>query len=126
MTQSKGTFVTTRKEIADRVVAKWAERGMAIERDAEVEVLLKLRFTGDVPIDCIRRRYLKLQNAGQGARSIESPWRTKPNAEREATLMGYDWNGRRERRMKIARFGTAVALAALLVSMAAKVASEAL
>lgn len=40
--------------------------------------------------------------------------------------MGYDWTGRRERRMKIARFGTAVALAALLVSMAAKVASEAL
>ncbi|KSV67028.1 hypothetical protein N185_31080 [Sinorhizobium sp. GW3] len=40
--------------------------------------------------------------------------------------MGYDWNGRRERRMKIARLGTAVALAALLVSMAAKVASEAL
>lgn len=31
----------------------------------------------------------------------------------EGHLMGYDWNGSRGRRMKIARFGTAVALAAL-------------
>lgn len=71
MTQSKGTFVTTRKEIADRVVAKWAERGMAIERDSEVEVLLKLRFTGDVPIDCIRRRYLKLLQERRPGRKVD-------------------------------------------------------
>ena len=71
MTQSKGTFVTTREEIADRVVAKWAERGMAIERDAEVEVLLKLRFTGDVPIDCIRRRYLKLLQERRPERKVD-------------------------------------------------------
>lgn len=36
-------------------------------------------------------------------------------------VMGYDWNGARGRRMKIARFGTAVALAALLFSVVAQV-----
>ncbi len=35
--------------------------------------------------------------------------------------MGYDWNGARGRRMKIARYGTAAALAVLLVSVAAEV-----
>jgi hypothetical protein len=71
MTQSKGTFMTTRKEIADRVIAKWAERGMAIERNAEVEVLLKLWIAGDVPIDCIRRRYLKLLRERRPERKVD-------------------------------------------------------
>ena len=60
------------------------------------------------------------ENAGQGATSTESPWRTSTKCVTGGDAMGYDWNGRRERRMKIARFGTAVALAGLLVSMAAK------
>ena len=40
--------------------------------------------------------------------------------------MGYDWNGARGRRMKIARIGTAVALAALLVSVATEVVTRAI
>ncbi len=40
--------------------------------------------------------------------------------------MGYDWNGARERRMKIARIGTAVALAAFLVSVATEVVTRAI
>jgi len=35
--------------------------------------------------------------------------------------MGYDWDGARGRRMKLVRFGTAFALTALLVSVAAQV-----
>lgn len=41
-------------------------------------------------------------------------------------MMGYDWDGARGRRMKIARIGTAVALAALLVSVATEVVTRAL
>ncbi|WP_334197706.1 hypothetical protein QM996_19450 (plasmid) [Sinorhizobium chiapasense] len=41
-------------------------------------------------------------------------------------MMGYDWDGARGRRMKIARFGTAFALAALLVSVAAQVVTRAI
>ncbi|SDA39537.1 hypothetical protein SAMN03159448_00198 [Sinorhizobium sp. NFACC03] len=41
-------------------------------------------------------------------------------------MMGYDWNGARRRRMKMVRFGTAVALAALLVSVAAQVVTRAI
>ncbi|CAN7632456.1 hypothetical protein ACI2KT_27050 [Ensifer adhaerens] len=40
--------------------------------------------------------------------------------------MGYDWNGARGRRIKMARLGTAVALAALLVSVAAEVVTRAI
>ncbi|KSV92800.1 hypothetical protein N184_22910 [Sinorhizobium sp. GL28] len=40
--------------------------------------------------------------------------------------MGYDWNGARGRRLKIARFGTALALATLLVSVAAQVVARAI
>ncbi len=40
--------------------------------------------------------------------------------------MGYDWDGARGRRMKIVRFGTAVALAALLVSVEAQVVTRAI
>lgn len=40
--------------------------------------------------------------------------------------MSYDWNGVRKRRMEIARIGTAVALAALLVSVAAEVVTRAI
>ncbi len=40
--------------------------------------------------------------------------------------MGYDWNGARGHRMKIARYGTAVALAALLVSVATEVVTRAI
>lgn len=35
--------------------------------------------------------------------------------------MSYDWNGVRGRRMKIVRYATAVALAALVISVAAQV-----
>ncbi len=41
-------------------------------------------------------------------------------------MICYDWDGARGSRMKIMRFGTAVALAALLVSIAAQVVSEAI
>jgi len=41
-------------------------------------------------------------------------------------LMGYDWGGARWRRMKAARFGTAVALAGLLVAVATQVVTKAL
>jgi len=41
-------------------------------------------------------------------------------------MMGYDWNGARGRRMKIARIGTAVALAALLVSVVTEVVTQAI
>ncbi|WP_336171732.1 hypothetical protein [Ensifer sp. MJa1] len=41
-------------------------------------------------------------------------------------MMGYDWDGARGRRMKIVRLGTAVALAALLVSVAAQVVTRAI
>lgn len=44
----------------------------------------------------------------------------------EEQIMGYDWNGARGRRMKIARIGTAVALAALLVSVATEVVTRSL
>lgn len=40
--------------------------------------------------------------------------------------MGYDWNGARWRRMKVARYGTAVALAGLLVAVATQVVTRAL
>ncbi|OCP24817.1 hypothetical protein BC361_19625 [Ensifer sp. LC54] len=40
--------------------------------------------------------------------------------------MGYDWNGARWRRMTAARFGTAVALASLLVAVATQVVTRAL
>lgn len=40
--------------------------------------------------------------------------------------MGYDWDGARRRRMKIARIGTAVALAALLATLTAQVVRKAL
>ncbi|MBP1873553.1 hypothetical protein J2Z19_003268 [Ensifer adhaerens] len=40
--------------------------------------------------------------------------------------MGYDWDGARRRRMKVARFGTAAALAGLLVAVAAQVATRAI
>jgi len=40
--------------------------------------------------------------------------------------MGYDWSGARGRRMKIVRLGTAVALAAVLVSVATQVVTKAL
>lgn len=40
--------------------------------------------------------------------------------------MGYDWNGARGRRIKMARLGTAVALAALLVFVATEVATRSL
>ncbi|WP_277996348.1 MULTISPECIES: hypothetical protein [unclassified Ensifer] len=40
--------------------------------------------------------------------------------------MSYDWDGARWRRMKVARFGTAVALAGLLVGVATQVVTRAL
>ena len=40
--------------------------------------------------------------------------------------IGYDWDGARGRRMKIARIGTAVALAALLVFVATEVVTRSL
>ncbi|RDL48075.1 hypothetical protein BLJAPNOD_05302 [Ensifer sp. M14] len=40
--------------------------------------------------------------------------------------MGYDWTGARRRRIKFARYGAAVTLAALLVSVAAQVVNRAL
>ncbi len=40
--------------------------------------------------------------------------------------MGYDWNGARWRRMRVARYGTAVALAGLLVAVASRVVINAL
>ena len=40
--------------------------------------------------------------------------------------MGYDWDGARWRRMKVARYGTAVALAGLLVAIAAQVVTRTL
>ncbi|SDN25491.1 hypothetical protein SAMN05216328_12216 [Ensifer sp. YR511] len=40
--------------------------------------------------------------------------------------MGYDWNGTRVRWMKALRLGTVVALAAVLISVATQVVSNAL
>lgn len=40
--------------------------------------------------------------------------------------MGYDWDGVRWRRMKVVRYGTAVALAGLLVAVASQVVTRAL
>ncbi|OCP21438.1 hypothetical protein BC361_26625 [Ensifer sp. LC54] len=40
--------------------------------------------------------------------------------------MGYDWDGARWRRMKVARYGTAVALAGLLVAVATQIVTRAL
>lgn len=41
-------------------------------------------------------------------------------------MLGYDWDGARRRRMKIARFGTAVALAAPLAALTAQAVTKAL
>lgn len=40
--------------------------------------------------------------------------------------MGYDWDGARWRRMKLVRYGAAVALAGLLVAVATQVVTRAL
>lgn len=40
--------------------------------------------------------------------------------------MSYEWNGVRERRMKIVRYATALVLAALLVSVAAQGVTQAI
>lgn len=50
----------------------------------------------------------------------------KEDVRRRGNMMGYDWSGARGRRMKIARYGTAVALAALLVSVATEVVTRAI
>ncbi|WP_077967105.1 hypothetical protein [Ensifer adhaerens] len=52
--------MATRKEIAERVIAKWQARGIAIDHAGEFQALLRLWIAGDISIDDIRRRYLKL------------------------------------------------------------------
>ncbi|MGO4623905.1 hypothetical protein AB4Z34_14625 [Ensifer sp. 2YAB10] len=44
---------------------------MAIERDTEFEILLKLWIAGDVPIDGIRRRYITLLRERQRGRKVD-------------------------------------------------------
>lgn len=60
MNGQTGKDVATRKEIADRVIAKWQARGIAIDHTAEFQALLRLWIAGDISIDDIRRRHLKM------------------------------------------------------------------
>ncbi|MGE6781822.1 hypothetical protein ACQKGL_04820 [Ensifer adhaerens] len=52
--------MANRKEIADRVIAKWQAKGFVIDEDAEFKALLGLWIAGDLSIDDVRRRYMKL------------------------------------------------------------------
>ncbi|MBV7518913.1 hypothetical protein [Ensifer sp. ENS12] len=52
--------MTNRKDIADRVSTKWRGFGFPIDDHPEFQALLKLWINGDVSIDDIRRRYVKL------------------------------------------------------------------
>ncbi|SDA93606.1 hypothetical protein [Sinorhizobium sp. NFACC03] len=52
--------MTNRKDIADRVSAKWRDFGFPMDDHPEFQALLKLWINGDVSIDDIRRRYVKL------------------------------------------------------------------
>ncbi|MBD9596373.1 hypothetical protein IB270_26390 [Ensifer sp. ENS05] len=52
--------MATRKDIADRVIARWQVRGFAIDRDAKFQALLKLWIAWHISIEAVRRRYLKL------------------------------------------------------------------
>ena len=52
--------MTNRKDIADRVIAKWSDFGFPIDDHPEFQALLKLWINGDVSIDDMRRRYGKL------------------------------------------------------------------
>lgn len=52
--------MSTRKEIADRVMAKWRAEGFVIDEDAEFKALMRLWIAGDLSIDHVRRRYMKL------------------------------------------------------------------
>lgn len=52
--------MATRKDIADRVITKWRDLGFPVDTDAEFQALLKLWINGDVSIDDVRRRYVKL------------------------------------------------------------------
>lgn len=52
--------MSTRKEIANRVIAKWQAEGFVIDEDAEFKALMRLWIVGDLSIDQVRRRYMKL------------------------------------------------------------------
>ncbi|WP_077966594.1 hypothetical protein [Ensifer adhaerens] len=61
--------MTTRKDIADRVIAKWRDLGFPIDDHAEFQALLKLWINGDVSVDDIRRRYVKLLQERYGKKT---------------------------------------------------------
>lgn len=52
--------IVTRKDIAERVITKWRDLGFPVDTDAEFQALLGLWINGDVSVDDVRRRYVKL------------------------------------------------------------------
>ncbi|MBV7521145.1 hypothetical protein [Ensifer sp. ENS12] len=58
--KSYGSEMTTRKDIADRVNAKWRNLGFPIDDHPEFQALVKLWIKGDLSVDDIRRRYVRL------------------------------------------------------------------
>ncbi|WP_210185184.1 hypothetical protein [Sinorhizobium sp. NFACC03] len=58
--KGNGRHMTNRKDIAHRVISKWRDFGFPIDDDPEFQALLKLWINGDVSVDDIRRRYVKL------------------------------------------------------------------
>ncbi|OWZ89223.1 hypothetical protein B9J07_34020 [Sinorhizobium sp. LM21] len=52
--------MTTRKDIADRVIAKWRDQNFPIDDHPEFHALVQFWINGDISVDDMRRRYLRL------------------------------------------------------------------
>jgi hypothetical protein len=60
VSKANGRQMTNRRDIADRVIAKWCNFGFPIDDHPEFQALLKMWINGDVSVDNIQRRYVKL------------------------------------------------------------------
>ncbi|NVD41791.1 hypothetical protein HT585_23260 [Ensifer sp. HO-A22] len=58
--ESEWRNTTNRKDIANRALAKWRDFGFPIDDHPEFHALLQLWINGDVSVDDIRRKYVKL------------------------------------------------------------------